>query len=58
MKVFVLYGSWDYDTSINLGVYSSREKALEALARFKEVNAEFMHDSYGVDELELDVDPS
>ena len=56
MKVFVLYGSWDYDTSINLGVYSSREKALEALARFKEVNAEFPHDSYGVDE--LDVDPS
>ena len=54
MKVFVIYGSWDYDTSINLGVYSSREKALETLASGK-FNAA-MYDRYGVDE--LDVDPS
>lgn len=37
MELFIAYYGWDYDNGYILGIFSTREKALEALAKFGKI---------------------
>jgi hypothetical protein len=53
MKVFVAMGGYDYEDSYVLGVYSTREKANQAIERDKADNC---MDWYDVTEWTIDAD--
>ena len=53
MKVFVAMGGYDYEDSYVIGVYSTREKAKQAIARDKATNG---MDWYEVADWTIDAD--
>lgn len=57
MKVYALHGTYDYEGSYLIGVYTTKEKALEAHAIFiAEDDTQF--DDYVIDEREVDAKAS
>ena len=56
MKVYALQGTFDYEGRYLIGVYTTREKALEAQAIF--IAEEEQFDDYIIEERELDAKAS
>lgn len=56
MNVFVLTGMNPYESAVVLGVYSSRDMANTAAAKFNSED-EYPYDIYNVNEVTIDADP-
>jgi hypothetical protein len=53
VKVYILFGYWDYEGSEVLAVYSAKKDAEAALAKLEARQEKSSHDGFSVGEYEL-----